>query len=98
VLRYRQELSDPETALVAMDIILGPGVAADPASCYLPIAREHPDVITVISVCGGKWDPQGKDKIKKEMREAGVIVVESDHESAMLCSSIMKKLEARSHE
>ncbi len=98
VLRYRQELSDPETALVAMDIILGPGVAADPASCYLPIAREHPDVITVISVCGGKWDPQGKDKIKKEMREAGIIVVESDHESAMLCSSIMKKLEARSHE
>ena len=27
--RLRQELADPEVALVAMDIILGPGVAPD---------------------------------------------------------------------
>ena len=49
----------------------------------------------VIAVCGGEGDPQGKDKIKKQLREAGVIVAESNHESAMLSTAIMKKLEAR---
>ena len=49
----------------------------------------------VFAVCGGEGDPQGKDKIKKQLREAGVIVAESNHESALLSTAIMKKLEAR---
>lgn len=95
VARFRQEISDPEVALISMDIILGPGVAPDPASCYLPMISERPDIVYVFAVCGGEGDPQGKDKIKKQLREAGVIVAESNHESAMLSTAIMKKLEAR---
>lgn len=94
-LRFQQELDDPQVAVIAMDIILGPGVAPDPVSCYLPMIRQHPEVKYVFAVCGGEGDPQGKDKIKKQLREAGVIVAESDHESAMISAAIMKKLEAR---
>ena len=78
-----------------MDIILGPGVAPDPASCYLPMIRQNPEVIYVIAVCGGEGDPQGKDRIKQMMRDAGVIVTESNQESARLSIEILKKLKER---
>ena len=95
VVRLQQELDDPEVALISMDIILGPGVAPSPAMCYLPMIKEHPDIIYVCAVCGGEGDPQGKDQIKRQLREAGVIVVESNHESALLSAAILKKLEER---
>lgn len=93
--RFRQEVSDSEVGLIAMDIILGPGVAPDPVSCYLPIIRENPGIAYVFAVCGGEGDPQGKDRIKKLLGQSGVIVAESNHESARICAAIMKKLEAR---
>jgi len=95
VQRLQQELDDPEVALVAMDIILGPGVSPTPASCYLPLIKANPDVIYVIAVCGGEGDPQGKDYIKHMLREAGVIVAESNQESAQLSIAILKKLRER---
>lgn len=93
--RVRQELADPEVGLIAMDIILGPGVAKDPASCYVPIVREHPETVFVFAVCGGEGDPQGKDRIKKMLAEAGAIVTESNCESAYLNAEICREMEAR---
>ena len=91
--RFRQELADPEVGLIAMDIILGPGVAPDPASCYLPYMKERPDVVYVCAVCGGENDPQDKKRIKAMLREAGVIVADSNYESARLCAAVCRKLE-----
>lgn len=93
--RLRQELADPEVALVAMDIILGPGVAPDPASCYVPLMRSRPDVIYVCAVCGGEGDPQGKDNIARMLREAGAVVADSNYESARLCAMICRQLGRR---
>ena len=93
--RLRQELADPEVALVAMDIILGPGVAPDPASCYVPLMRSRPDVIYVCAVCGGEGDPQGKDDIARMLREAGAVVADSNYESARLCAMICRQLGRR---
>lgn len=95
VARFAQEINDPQVALIAMDIILGPGVAPDPASCYLPLIQTHPDIIYVCAVCGGEGDPQGKDAIKQQLKDAGVIVTQSNEESALLCTAIVKKLEER---
>ena len=97
LLRFKQELQDPEVGLIAMDIILGPGVAADPVSCYLPLMMERQDVIFVCAVCGGEKDPQDKRKIKEKLREAGVIVADSNYESARLCASICRKWKEREH-
>lgn len=93
--RFRQELADPEVGLIAMDIILGPGVAADPASCYVPLMREHPDVLYVCTVCGGESDPQNKQAICKMLTAAGAVVADSNYESARLCARICQLLEER---
>lgn len=91
--RFCQELSDPEVGLVAMDIILGPGVAPSPASCYIPHMKAHPDVVFVCTVCGGEGDPQNKAEIRRMLREAGCIVAASNYESARLCAGICQALE-----
>ena len=91
--RFQQELSDPQVGLIAMDIILGPGVAPDPASCYLPLMKQRPDVTYVCAVCGGEQDPQNKAEIRRKLADAGVIVADSNYESARLCAKICQMVE-----
>lgn len=91
--RFRQELEDEETALIAMDIILGPGVAPDPASGYLALMREHPERVYVCAICGGEGDPQNKAEIRQKLTEAGAVVADSNYESARLCARVCQKLE-----
>ena len=93
--RFRQELEEPQVGLIAMDIILGPGVAPDPVSCYLPLMRARKDTVFVCAVCGGEGDPQGKDSIREKLREAGAVVADSNYESARLCAAICRRLEER---
>jgi FdrA protein len=93
--RFHQEQADPEVGLIAMDIILGPGVAPDPASCYLPSMKERSDIVYVCAVCGGEGDPQNKALIKEKLRQAGAIVADSNYESARLCARICQKLEGK---
>ncbi len=95
VQRFKQELANKDVAVIAMDIILGPGVAPDPASCYVPMISAAPDVIFVCSVCGGEGDPQNKAAIKRMLSGVGAIVADSNYESARLCAKICQKLEAR---
>lgn len=91
--RFQQELNDPQVGLIAMDIILGPGVAPDPASCYLPLMEKRPDVTFVCAVCGGEGDPQNKKEIQHRLRAAGAIVANSNYESARLCARICQLVE-----
>ena len=93
--RFHQEQADPEVGLIAMDIILGPGVSPDPASCYLPSMKERSDIVYVCAVCGGEGDPQNKALIKEKLRQAGAIVADSNYESARLCARICQKLEGK---
>ena len=92
VQRLQQEIADPSVGLIAMDIILGPGVAPDPSSCYLPLIREHPEITFVCAICGSEEDPQGKQKIRATLKDAGAIVTDSNYESARLCAKICRKL------
>jgi FdrA protein len=93
VQRVKQEIADPSVGLIAMDIILGPGVAPDPASCYVTLIQEHPEIAFVFTVCGSKEDPQGKYKIREMLQSAGAIVADSNYESARLCAKIFQQLE-----
>jgi len=93
--RFKQELADPEVGVIAMDIILGPGVAPSPAFCYVPLMQSRPDVIYVCAVCGGEGDPQNKQEIKKMLSAAGAIVADSNYESARLCAKICQALKER---
>lgn len=93
--RFRQEQADLEVGLIAMDIILGPGVASDPVSCYLSYMKERSDIVYVCAVCGGEGDPQKKSIIKEKLRQVGAIVADSNYESARLCARICRKLEGK---
>ena len=42
-----------------------------------------------------EWDPQGKDWVKEQLREAGAVVADSNYESARLCAAICRKMEER---
>ncbi|MEG2604410.1 MAG: hypothetical protein RSB91_05710 [Clostridia bacterium] len=91
--RFKQELEDSSVGLIARDIILGPGVARDPASCYLPLMQARQDVVYVCTVCGGEGDPQNKREIKRKLQQAGAIVADSNFDSARLCAKICQEWE-----
>ena len=82
--RFRQELQDDEVAVILLDFITGPGVAKEPVKEFAieakkAIAEKH---ITVISnICGSAEDPQNIELQAKMLRDAGVIVTDSNYQS-----------------
>jgi len=98
--RFLKELSDPEVAVITMDFIFGPGVHEDPVTPFADACRriraERGGAITFIAnICGSLEDPQNTPEKEKLLRDAGVIVTQSNYESTRLASAIMAKLEKR---
>ncbi|TAK10719.1 MAG: acyl-CoA synthetase FdrA [Anaerolineae bacterium] len=73
--RLKEELEDPETGLILLDVVLGEGAHPDPASELAPaIAAGHKqrkDVEFVALVVGTDEDPQGLDKQVEQLESAG---------------------------
>ena len=96
--RFRQELQDDEVAAILLDFITGPGVAKEPVKEFAieakkAIAEKH---ITVISnICGSAEDPQNIELQAKMLRDAGVIVTDSNYQSARLAAALMSALNER---
>jgi FdrA protein len=67
---------DPEVGVILLDVVLGHGAHPDPASELAPvidIARaEGPSVI--VSLCGSRSDPQGRDRQVRVLHEAGASI------------------------
>ncbi len=80
--RLRQEADDPEVAVILLDVVLGYGSHADPASELGPAIAEaiakakaagrHLEVVAV--VVGTDLDPQGMDAQIEQLKEAGAWV------------------------
>ena len=82
--RLEKEIADPETALILLDVVLGYGCNEDPCGeiaralrALAPAACGSRPVI-VASICGTPGDPQGYDRQKRELEEAGVLVAETN--------------------
>jgi FdrA protein len=79
-------LGDPGTAVLLLDVVLGHGVAADPAGVLaeavvdgLAKARaDGRDVAVVASVCGTDADPQCASLQQRILEQAGVTVLPSN--------------------
>ncbi len=93
--RLRQELADPEVAVVLLDFITGPGVAYDPISSFAAECAKHPSVVFISNICGSLEDPQDVAAKQKLLEEAGVIVTKSNYQSSRLASALMNALERR---
>lgn len=97
--RFKKEVADPSVAVVTMDFIMGPGVAADPVT---PFAKEckalidaGSNIIFISNVCGSLEDPQDTLAAEKMLADAGVIVTRSNYESTKLASAFLAALEER---
>ncbi len=75
--RLRQEASDPETAVILLDVVLGEGAHPDPAAELAPAiaeAIERRDLEAVVCVIGTDLDPQGMEAQIEKFRSSGARV------------------------
>ena len=98
--RFNREIADPAVAVVTMDFIMGPGVAADPVGPFAKACKEVYDarngaIIFVSNVCGSLEDPQDTLAAEKLLADAGVIVTHSNYESTKIASALLTALEER---
>lgn len=91
---------DPEIAVLLLDIVLGYGSNEDPAGTlvdYIGKAKkkfeERGEYLCVIaSICGTPGDPQGYESQESKLREAGVIVMQSNAQAVRLAIKIIRKV------
>ncbi len=80
--RIAQEGSDPACAVLLLDVVLGYGAHADPASELAPAIgaaretarRDGRDLGVVVSLVGSRSDPQGRDATAETLAAAGASV------------------------
>ena len=97
------EGSDPATAVLLLDVVLGHGAHADPAGEMLGTVRQvreerqkqREDLVVVASVCGTDADPQNRAAQVRALEAAGVIVMPSNAQAARLAALIASRLTAR---
>jgi FdrA protein len=95
--RLLQEARDVETAVIFLDVVIGYGAHADPAAelgqavqqAREQAASEGREVIFIASVTGTEQDPQGLSRTAARLREAGVIVRNSNAAAARLAGMII---------
>ncbi len=95
--RLIQEAKDPETKVILFDIVLGYGSHPDPASEVVPAVKEAKkiaeqqgrNILFVAYVLGTEKDIQDYNKQRSSLEDAGVIVCNSNVESAALACSVL---------
>jgi FdrA protein len=78
--RLRQEAADPDVALILLDVVLGKGAHADPASELAPAiaeAKAQRDLEVVAIVIGTDEDPQNLSAQVERLTQAGATVFRS---------------------
>jgi succinyl-CoA synthetase alpha subunit len=85
-----REASDPATAVILLDIVLGHGAHPDPAGelrAAIEAARAR-GVMVIASVCGTDADAQGLSRQAETLRRAGALVMPSNAQAARLASLV----------
>jgi FdrA protein len=99
--RIVQEARDPETAVILLDIVLGYGSHPDPLGEIVPaikeaqrIAKENKRSLPIVaSVTGTDNDPQNRSKVVAGLKDAGVLVMESNATACLLAGLIVKGID-----
>jgi FdrA protein len=95
--RLAQEAADPATAVILLDIVLGYGAHADPASDFAPAIAETRAAATeagrslacLVSLCGTEQDPQGLAYQRDALRQAGALVFSENALAARAAAQIV---------
>ncbi|KXB01357.1 hypothetical protein AKJ44_02640 [candidate division MSBL1 archaeon SCGC-AAA261F17] len=100
--RIMSEASDPETAVILLDVVLGYGAHEDPAGELTPTIKEAKETAekegrslpVVASVCGTAQDPQDLSDQEEKLADVGVIVMPSNAQAARMAALIASRGEA----
>ena len=94
--RMRKEAADPEVAVILFDVVLGYGAHPDPAAELVPAIRSARaaaaaggrEVAFVGSVCGTAADPQDLARQEAALRDAGVMLADSNAQAVRIAARI----------
>ena len=97
VKRILQEARDPSVAVIALDVVIGYGSNADPASELSAAIREAKQIaakknrglIFIASVTGTESDPQNLSRQTDALKKAGAIVLNSNAAVARLACTLV---------
>jgi FdrA protein len=91
--RILEEANDPETAVILLDVVLGYGSNADPASELSGVIREASKRVRVVcSITGTDRDPQNRSQVEKRLKSAGAITMPTNAAACKLAGSIIQSL------
>ena len=95
----RDQVSDPTVAAVLLDVVIGDGAHPDPAAMLAPAAAEivASGAAVVAYVLGTDRDPQGFERQRSIMREAGCIVAETNARAALAAAALVNRDPALVH-
>ncbi|HLV99806.1 MAG TPA: acyl-CoA synthetase FdrA [Ktedonobacterales bacterium] len=97
--RLAQEAADPATAVILLDIVLGFGAHADPASEFAPAierakaaaAEDGRSLVCIVSLCGTAQDPQGLAEQRAALARAGALVFAENAQAARVAAAIVSE-------
>jgi succinyl-CoA synthetase alpha subunit len=103
--RILAEADDPELAILLLDFILGYIASPDPVGDLIEAIRmakravaQRGGCLTVAaSICGTDLDPQGFDRQKQMLKEAGVLIFDSNAQAARFCAELIKTMPGGSY-
>jgi FdrA protein len=87
----REQSTDPDVAVIILDVVLGYGAHADPAAELAPVCAEvtaDGGPIVVVYVLGTHGDPQGFDAQRPAFTDAGCVVTETAARASLAAAAI----------
>ncbi|MDF2523765.1 MAG: FdrA family protein [Clostridiales bacterium] len=99
----KDEAAKEETAVILLDNVIGYGGHDDMAGVFAPVIKEaiamartqEREIIFIASVTGTEGDPQVYSEQVKKLKDAGVIVLESNASAAVLAVDIVRYLQSK---
>jgi FdrA protein len=90
---FENILVDEETAVIVMDMVLGYGSNLTPHKVFIEALKEHNKkglrhISVIVNICGTEDDPQDYHTIYNEMKEAGIIILDSNYSAVKLACEI----------
>jgi succinyl-CoA synthetase alpha subunit len=94
--RIVKEASNPEVGIILLDVMLGYGSHADPASELVPAINDARLIASgagrqlsfIVALCGTSGDPQDIQKQYSELTTAGAIVVPSNLQAVSISAAL----------
>jgi len=90
--RIKEELQDPQTAVLLLDIVLGNGAHPAPQEELVPLLQRKNDIVVICSVIGTELDPQNRTEVIRALRGTGAVVTGSNSEACMLAAGLIKNI------